>query len=136
MDELSRLFFQFWNQFCPAYIENAAYKVDPNSGKLIPAVFPYLTFSIMRLPFGEQSITGVNIYDQSNSFARIREIGRSIENAIPHNGIVALDMPNNGGNVLLSRGNPFIQSRSLPEDEIRANIKSDYVSVIIRSYIL
>lgn len=124
MDELSKLFNMFWLQFCAAYQENDI----PKNTK-----FPYITYSVVRPTFGEQTITIANIYDKSQNFTRLRAIGAAIEKAIPEGGII-LDAPS-GGALHIERSNPFIQSRSLPADEVRDNIKSDMVSVIIRSFI-
>jgi hypothetical protein len=126
MDDLSRLFFQFWSQFCPAFQEGYV----PET-----ADFPYLTYAVVRVPFGEQTVIGVNIYDRASTVAGLREIGKAIEAAIPNEGVV-LTMPENQGTIWIVRGNPFIQSRTLPADEVRENIKSDYVNVIIRSFLI
>ena len=138
MERLSKFYFEFWNQFCPAYTENNAYKMitDPQRpGHFIlqAAEFPYLTYSVVRPAFGEQTITSVNIYDKSNSFAELRKIGAAIEKGIPEGGIV-FDF-GEIGQLQIERSNPFIQSRSLPENETKDNIKSDIASVIIRSFL-
>lgn len=126
MEELSRLYFQFFNQFTTAYQDGA-----------VPAetAFPYIVYSVIRPEYLERSIMGVNIYDRSTGFARLRSIGTAISEAIPQSGTM-LELENGKGTILLYRGSPFIQSRSLPDEEVLENIKSDYVNIEILSHML
>ena len=125
MEELSTLYFAFWSQFCAAFQDTVP----------LGTSFPYLTYSVVCTPFNEQTITGVNIYDNATSVSRIRSIGAEIERVIKPGGIW-IPAPVNKGMVFIARANPFIQSRSLPPDEVAKNIRSDYVSIIIRTAII
>lgn len=125
MEELSRLYFQFFNQFATAYPDGA-----------IPAEtnFPYIVYSVIRPEWGGRTIMGISIYDRSTGFARIRSIGTAIAEAIPQSG-TTLELENGKGIITLYRGSPFIQSRTLPDDEVRENIISDYVNIEILAHI-
>lgn len=125
MEELSRFFFTFWNSFCQAYQEGNI----PTS-----AIFPYISYSVVRPEWGNRTILAVNIYDQSTSFTTIRGIGTAIAEAIPQSG-VTFELENGKGAITMFRGNPFIQSRSLPADEVSQNIKTDYVSIELLGHI-
>lgn len=125
MEELSRLYFQFFNQFTTAYQDGA-----------VPAetAFPYIVYSVIRPEYSGRTIMGINIYDRSTGFARLRSIGTAIAEAIPQAG-TTLELENKKGIITLYRGSPFIQSRSLPDDEVRENIKADYVNIEILGHI-
>lgn len=126
MLELSRFWFQFWKQFGTAYPEG---NVPENT------TFPFITYPVARTPWGDRTIIGINIYDQSTSFSRLRELGLAIENAIPQSG-VTYELENGKGTITLFRGNPFIQSRSLPDEEVKNNIKADYVSIEVLGFMI
>lgn len=126
MLELLRFWHSFWNQFATA---EPAEKVPAGTG------FPYITYPFVRLAWGERTIIGINIYDQSTSFEGLRGIGEAISKAIPQGGVTHT-LSDGSGSITLYRGNPFIQSRSLPPEETAENIKADYVNIEVLAYIL
>lgn len=126
MEELSIALQEFFSQFANAYQEG---NVPTGTS------FPYISYQVIRPDYLERTMLSINIYDKSTSFARLRGIDSAIEKAVPHSG-AEIDLPNDMGKLLIYRGAPFIQNRSLPEDEVREFIKADYVNFEVVSHIL
>ena len=126
MSSIARLYHEFWNGLCTAY---------PVSAVPAGAKFPYLTYDLVQPAFSERSLQSINIYTKSESFATLWSLADDFFIQIPESGII-LSLENDGGTLTLFRGNSFIQSRQLPDDEMNENIKAIYATVEILSHVL
>lgn len=125
--ELAKLYNSFWGQICPAY---QAGHVPGNTE------FPYLTYDMVAPQFGGRGIQAINIYSKSRSFTSLWETADKLWQTIPEDG-THLYLPDNMGFIIIRRNTgAFVQSRTLPDEEVSQDIKACYAACEIRSYIL
>lgn len=121
MEELAKLYYEFWNQLLPAYMEEHI----PENASL-----PYLTYTFKMDRFGNESVQQVKIWTRSKSFQSLSRYCASFGDLVPDSGTV-LHLNNKKGAIYIYRGAPFIQI--LPLDN--PDLKVAYINVIIKSFI-
>lgn len=130
MLEINNALRSFWSQFgLPVFFQNLA--VEP---------FPFITFEYGVADFGvEYAITG-RVWTRDASHPQIStgfpqiywDTLDKIQNAVPTNSGVLIDLDNDKGVIYLTRGTPFIV-HNMPDD-VRT-VKSALINLNIKYYI-
>lgn len=122
MDSLQAIH-SFWNSHgLKAYDENTVPDgaMTANNGK-------YLTYSVVKGYFGENTALSASLWYKSTSWAKITQKAAEIGQAIGYGGTL---IPFDGGAIWIKRGTPFSQRMSDEDDTIRRiyiNIEAEFL---------
>lgn len=112
--------YNFWQQFLPAYEENAV----PATGDDSPE-YPYLTYSFLTNSFGEDTAMSASLWYRGTSWLKCNEMAESIFDKIGEGGII---LHHDKGAIWIKRGQPFSQNMSDPGDYL---VKRKYLNVTV-----
>lgn len=81
------------------------------------ALFPYIVYNVQQTGFNQTLPFGFNVYTQSSSYSALNAILEKVEGKVPESGLI---VPIVGGNIILYRGDPFVQDKTDEDPTIKA----------------
>lgn len=111
--DLLKTYYGFFNEIMPSYVEGY---VPPNTP------FPYLTYQVIDNENLVNSIQQIRMWTKSSSMMELAGYIDKLEDSIGHGLVLKVE---NGGEILLTKGSPFMQ---LVADE-DINIKSALLNI-------
>lgn len=110
-------YFNFWNDFLPAYEENSV-----PTGDDAPK-FPYLTYSYGSDDFDNTVPLTVSLWYRGSSWIACNNKTDEISSALANGGVF---LPFDGGKIWIKKGTPFAQNMGDENDDL---IKRKYINL-------
>lgn len=102
----------FWNSFGISAYDESTVPMGDDAPQ-----FPYITYNVFMDSLGNVVTLNASLWDKGYSWERISKKAKQIAKAIGENGFITI--PIDGGYLWITKGTPFAQRMTDPDELIR-----------------